>query len=615
MSHWTVTALLAAWVGFGGFGCSDEPTPGGAGNPDAVADADAGDSGASDADATAEDAPNDANDAGDSDDNDGGPPLGGPCEPLGADADSAALFDPGCVLEVDLSIDPGEWDALRVEFVPTIEVIAGDCLAEPHQTAFPVREGSVEVGGQRFDTVGIAKRGFVDTLSDDKPSLALHFEGAGPAGAATMILDNMARDPGLINMCLAMHLMAQGGVPAPRCSFARVTVNGFELGIYAHVEAIDAAFLEREFGDASGALYRAGISDFTTTYQGTWSGADPSGLDAAIAALETPEGDKGEGLIEALQPHFDLESFYTFWAAEVMIGHWDGYSGARNNTWVYQDPSDGRLRFVPWGIDSAFATPPELPEGFLPQHVYATGHLAHRLFATERGSEDYAFAMTELLITVWSEGAILDEIDRMYALLLPFVAEADRPAFADAINAKRSWVEQRQPSIEADLNPEPKPWPWAPRESWCWNDVGEVSATFDTSWGTTGWNFLEGTGTLEVDVVSVDDNQGNVSATAFISQLEGDTEGQAVVQVISQDPSGLILVIWAIVAPEDIQSGVSLPLDWRSASGSIGYFQPFAEELAIFGLLWEGVLELEEASTLTGEPIVGTLNGRVFVAP
>ena len=47
----------------------------------------------------------------------------------------------------------------------------------------------------------------------------------------------------------------------------------------------------------------------------------------------------------------DVDQFLEFWAAEVLLGHWDGYNGNTNNFWVYVG-DDGRLRFLPWGIDA-----------------------------------------------------------------------------------------------------------------------------------------------------------------------------------------------------------------------------------------------------------------------
>ena len=65
------------------------------------------------------------------------------------------------------------------------------------------------------------------------------------SGLRRMTLNNARQDPSYINQCLGYQLFAAAGVPAPRCSFATVTVNGEQLGIYAHegqkYEPMDAA--------------------------------------------------------------------------------------------------------------------------------------------------------------------------------------------------------------------------------------------------------------------------------------------------------------------------------------------------------------------------------------
>ena len=65
-------------------------------------------------------------------------------------------------------------------------------------------------------------------------------------------------------------------------------MNGADLGVYAHVEAIDNDFLERHFAKKSGALYEGTLSDFTPTYVGTFdskNGADRSDLARVTTAL------------------------------------------------------------------------------------------------------------------------------------------------------------------------------------------------------------------------------------------------------------------------------------------------------------------------------------------
>ena len=50
----------------------------------------------------------------------------------------------------------------------------------------------------------------------------------------------------------------------------------------------------------------------------------------------------------------DLDSFYTFWAMEGLLGFWDGYSGNRNNFFIYLNPDTEKFHFIPWGADSLF---------------------------------------------------------------------------------------------------------------------------------------------------------------------------------------------------------------------------------------------------------------------
>ena len=175
--------------------------------------------------------------------------------------------------------------------------------------------------------------------------------------------------------------MTKAGLPAPRCNFARVEVNGKDYGVYAHVDSIKKPFLADRFSSDEGNLYEATVSDFRTIFRGTWEKKtntkedDWSDLDAAVDALKAED----EALIPVLEKVFDLEQFYTFWASEVLIGHWDGYAGNLNNTYLYADPADGRFRFIPWGVDSAFLDPQQFVQnnygGELP-HSYAFGHLA-----------------------------------------------------------------------------------------------------------------------------------------------------------------------------------------------------------------------------------------------
>ena len=65
-----------------------------------------------------------------------------------------------------------------------------------------------------------------------------------------------------------------------------------------------------------------------------------------VAALQDPS-DAG---LEALSKAVDLDRFLSFWATEVLVGHWDGYAGDRNNYQFYREPDGPSTEYdIPTG--------------------------------------------------------------------------------------------------------------------------------------------------------------------------------------------------------------------------------------------------------------------------
>ena len=58
------------------------------------------------------------------------------------------------------------------------------------------------------------------------------------AGLKQLTLNNNHQDETLISQCLGYSLFRAAGVPAPRCAFAHVTMNGVDLGVYSNVESV-----------------------------------------------------------------------------------------------------------------------------------------------------------------------------------------------------------------------------------------------------------------------------------------------------------------------------------------------------------------------------------------
>ena len=408
-------------------------------------------------------------------------------------------FDRQRVLNIAIEIAREDWETLRHQ-TRTLEDLIAEIerygLSRPFAdiyTWFPAR---VTVDGDTYADVGVRKKGFIGSQSDTKPSLKLRFDkyvdGQALGGVMErMTLNNGIQDPSMVNTCLAHQIFALAGTPTPRCSFATVSVNGTNLGLYVHVEEIKPPFLARHFASAEGNLYEGTVSDFTPEYRGTFEkksnedAADWSDIDGVVAALQDPS----EAGLAALADAVDMDRFLTFWAVEVLVGHWDGYSGNRNNYRFYREPG-GRFVFMPWGVDEAFHLKDD-PNPFdnisnPPPSVLALTAIPSRLYQDDAWRAKYVGRLKELLNTVWNEDELLTSVDEMAAIVQEHALPERRSAAAADAERVRQFILKRRTEILENLTPEPPDWP-APDQAAASSgesESGKVDVRFETSWGS-----------------------------------------------------------------------------------------------------------------------------------
>jgi len=534
----------------------------------------------------------------------------------GTDPDeSQALFDPDRVIEVEVSLDPDDWDLIRHQARSILDIFGVGCLEEPFASPFTYVHGEVVVDGFAVSDVGVRKKGFLGSLDDEKPSLKIKFDeyvsGQNVAGLDRLTLNNCKQDPSLIRQCIGYAVFDEAGLPAPRCNFARVTVNGTDLGIYAHVESVTKGFLRRHFDDEDGNLYEGTLSDFREGWTGTFEKKTdeevPGGddIEALTAALEVDDDE----LLGAVGPLVDLDRFTSFWAVEVLIGHWDGYTANTNNFYVYHDPVSDRFHFVPWGIDNILSSGDEVPAI---RSVFATGVLPWRLYRYPESRASYVARLEELLDTVWDEGALLAEIDRMEALLGPYIDGE----VAGEIDGVRQFVATQRGIIEGELAGGPPEWTEPLRDEICFEEIGSLEVTFDTTFGTLNEvdPFAGGSGTM---TGLVGDDAIEPLAVGAVSgiDLESGDEETAVVATVAWMPDETILLAFASLPRERLESGAVVEVDWIDTMVVLMRIYPETEEDELIGVLGGGAIELDQASDEDGAPIVGQLGGPLVSFP
>ncbi|MCA9535616.1 MAG: CotH kinase family protein [Myxococcales bacterium] len=516
-------------------------------------------------------------------------------------------FDPGHVLDVVVELPAADFAVLRDQ---------GRTLADLCSTESPYDYfiASVTVDGVRYDNVEVRKKGFFGSLSSERPSLKLRFaEDMGPYGLRRMTLNNDRQDPSHLRQCLTYGVMAAAGVPAPRCNYARVTVNGEELGVYTHVDSMNKPFLRLYFADEDGALFEGQVGDFADAYLGgiqskTEEQPDREFLQALSDALAEPEQGRMLAQVNAL---VDVDAFLTFWAAEALVGQWDGYSNNRNNWFAYRDPRNGKLYFMPWGPDATFA-PLRQNQGLGSingplRSVFTTGRLAARLFEVPSVRRRYEARMAELLDSAWDEAALLAEVARVQALL-----GADVPA--DAAAVVRSYIENTRADIEAELDGGlPALSAGAVDAPVCLVPEATLSGTFDTTFDTlniTALTETRGSLTWDSDPPAVNLPQ------AFDAVAGNDPEQMNLptIRILGQRPSGQVLVVAFVLDPSRLRTGEVIDLAGLANFAVVVEltFRPTGPLLRPLGLLTDGTLTLDDVSTTPGGRVAGSFSGQFY---
>lgn len=312
-------------------------------------DGDAGDEGGTgdEADAGDEGGTSDEADTGGGGDtgDEGGTDGGGGTD--GDDTENAKTFPRSCsdLYAQDLlptfvvEVPEAEWQGLVEEFTNWEERAALGLEEKPyHPIVFRygdevVLDAAIRLKGNPCCSWRPPKMQFVISFNEVRRKGRFH-------GLRKIALDAPPYDPSMLRERLALATMRDLGLPAPCANNARLIVNGRYYGLFVNVEYVDKEFLERNFANPEGDLYKEGRR--LKTNEET---ADPSRMHAFWAATDV-------GTLESLA---DLEQMLAHWAAEAVLPDRDGFWAGSINFYLYDVPQRGFV-MIPWDLDLTFST-------------------------------------------------------------------------------------------------------------------------------------------------------------------------------------------------------------------------------------------------------------------
>jgi CotH kinase protein len=525
---------------------------------------------------------------------------------------TAQMYEPNRIISIAINMDADHWNQLRAQERTFVSLFGGSCLEQPFDNPFTWFPAQVTIDGQLRNNIGVRKKGFLGSLDRVKPALKIDLSqfqsNSAVYGLKKLTLNNAKQDPSLIRQCVGYQLFARAGVPAPRCNFAQVSVNGQSVGTYVNVEEVRKPLLGQRFSDTSGNLYEGTFSDFhpalinTFEMQSNEDTNDGSDIRAVMNALRAKDSD----LLRTLGTLVDLDAFITFWAMEGLIGHWDGYSSNRNNFYLYRDPTSAKFYFIPWGADMILAdgSPIAARDPAANTAMFAYSAITRRLVDLPEMRARYKARMQALLSSVWNEASILAEITRMEALLRPVAGDLT-PATASV----REFVSGRRTRVVEALGGAPPAFPPLSIISPCLVQNGKVAGSFVASWGTSGTvpPFQTGLATLfgRVSDVALPALQG--AADAGLSTTDPNPHFGSI-NLYLKRADGTFVVMPFRVDPTQLATGATLRIDGKQVDASL----VFTDGVTIGGFLDLGKLNLYSALTSPGGRVCGTFEANTY---
>ena len=318
---------------------------------------------------------------------------------------------------------------------------------------------SLREGSGSLTNVGIHCKG--DTakqLFRGKPDFTITFDkfvrGQSFHGQKRLLLQSSGEDASYLGAAIAFELFRQAGVPAPRCGFARVELNGRDLGLYVLIEGENRDFLRRHFGNDDGNLYDEGDTHDVTGKLDKDHGAkgdDQSDVDALVAAARA--ADPGERW-QKLRQRLDMDRFLAFTALEVLLWNEESYALGACKFRLYHDTATDRLVFFPKGIERVLEKTdgPALPK--------CKGIVADAVLTTPEGQRRYRESLSKLLDDVFVPAKVQARGREIARAIRPSVAGKDAgaaKAFDAAVTQVLEAVTKRAAFVAEQLKATPAP--------------------------------------------------------------------------------------------------------------------------------------------------------------
>jgi hypothetical protein len=248
-------------------------------------------------------------------------------------------------------------------------------------------------------------------------------------GMSKINLNNGFLDPTLMREKLFLDILKREGLPAPRCTYARVSYNGNYCGLFKIVEQVDKPFLKTHYGNKDGNLFKGDPAGSLEQ-----KGTDPA---AYYKDYELKTNDSLNdwrdlvNLIQAVNAEpaafaagiknvFNVSDYIKSWAINNLFANLDAYFYNAHNYYLYHNSAPDRFEWINWDVSTVFGVFPFMSETkvsnldllYIPKNEDSRP-LSKNLLNNEDYRFEYLSAVCKFLYDDLTPSALFPQIDSL----------------------------------------------------------------------------------------------------------------------------------------------------------------------------------------------------------
>lgn len=400
------------------------------------------------------------------------------------------VFNQTEVLRFDIKISSSDWSKMQSNLASVLSSSSGrpgesldfdDPMFVPCSFYFNDKEwyhvGIRYKGNSSLQSTyssGIKKFSFkldFDEFEDDYPAI----KNQRFYGFKQLNLKNNYLDKSEMREKVGADLFRQFGLASPQTAFCAVYVDygsgSKYYGLYTIVEEVDDSVIKTQFADGSGNLYKpdgdaasfaSGTYDTSElelkTNEDSANYSDARALyDIINSSLRTSDVETWKDNLESV---FNVDLFLKYLAANNVIQNWDTYGNMTHNYYLYNNPANNKLTWIPWDNNEAFQTGNRYSAlSFSMSEVGSSWPLIKYIIAQQEYEDVYEAYLQQFIDEIFTTSAMVSTYSTYYDLIKDYVyAEesgytfiSNDSYFDSAVTTLKSHVQTRNNAVNLYL--------------------------------------------------------------------------------------------------------------------------------------------------------------------